>query len=739
MTLRKYIGEKISGFFSESKFRTSDYQAALYRYTGKVRFINEMTSEARAEKYWKIALGAVILIAVLSFYFFSYALKTFPFTEGWGEYYVELMKQGLMPYRDFYYYLPPVNLFFDYVLWSISGGFFAVYRILRVLERLLMLTVLYVGLCRFFNPKYVLIACIFGGIIGAGNTYDLLGDYNQTEQFLLILICLTATFFPMAKTQGKKYLILGIDGCFLGVLFMLKQSSCAAAAILYFIFLAIYCIFKRDKKFPFYILFTGCGFMVTAVPVLVWLAANGALIPFFEQVFGAVGAKGGLFTVLFSSILSAFLGGEYTGTTDFILFCAFVLLFWVVPKLRAERSNLLYAYMFLALASAYTIFWGLGSQIQLFGDIASSSGVLPVMFWAAVPAVLVLAFKKRRAIIGRPVESHTLNSLEIVVFLVFLLVSLILVLINYGQFAVSVYETLEVVNILDILFWIIYYGAFAWVAFVIAVRAVRGVWVLSLEKFVLLVGALAALYAVTMASGAGNGALRAVYVALPVLFLLLIESKPFHSHVAKSFLCLLLVIACVLSFTQKMENTYEWWGWDDEPIYTKTETVEIDALRGFKFSEKEKNLYEQSVKLIENNITDEETLWTFPYNPIFKLLTGHTELVGFVPVYFFDVCADSYATAEVALLDADLPDMIIWCDLGVDCWNTHENLFREGGRAGQRDIQRWFVDIKDEHYELVGQVENLFFYRLKDGTDPAYTYFQDPTRVNVTALPENCK
>lgn len=727
-------------FYGNELPSTDSYISAMNKFTKNTGAVQALRAEREGRSRWQIALFAVILVGFLAAYYFTYALKTFPYTEGWGEYYVELMKQGLMPYRDFYYYLPPLNLFIDYILWSMSGGLFAVYRILRVVERLLMMTVLFIALCRLFKPSYVLIACVFAGIIGGGSSYDLLGDYNQTEQFLFILLAICAAYFIKQNGKKNRCIAIGVCGIILGLLFMLKQSSSAAAIIVYFLFLVVYCLFEKDKNFFWYVLAVICGIAAVVGIFFIWLAANGALVAYFDQVFGAATAKGGL-SVLFTSILDTFLDSEKTGTTNFIVFCAFVLLFWAGSKIYRDAAKQRYIHLALAIFAGYILYWSFIVTLDSWLNIVTANAALLFIALAGVPAVIYFVVKRSRVAANCPIKENVSGGFEALFFILFLAVNLILIVVNFAQISDQIYATISQSGIdvvLATLYYAAYFGSIAWIIYVVIMRIVRGKWVVQLQKFVLLVGVAASIYAVSLASG-GYAVMRALFLGLSVLVLLLFGSKPFRSRIAKGVLCILLSFSCVLSCVQKMECVYSWWGWADEPVYTKTESVDIDALKGFSFSEKEKNLYEQSVKLIENNITQEETLWTFPYTPIFKLLTGHTEQVGFVPVYFFDVCADKYASAEVELLNADLPDMIIWCDLGTDCWDTHEYLFREDGRSGQRDIQRWFVDIKDEKYDLVGQVESLFFYRLKDGTEPGYTYFQDPTRVNVTALPENCK
>ena len=51
-----------------------------------------------------------LLCASILVYSAIYFNNTYPISEGWGINYAELMFHGKVPYRDFYYYLPPLNL-----------------------------------------------------------------------------------------------------------------------------------------------------------------------------------------------------------------------------------------------------------------------------------------------------------------------------------------------------------------------------------------------------------------------------------------------------------------------------------------------------------------------------------------------------------------------------------------------------------------------------------------------------
>lgn len=114
------------------------------------------------------------------------------------------------------------------------------------------------------------------------------------------------------------------------------------------------------------------------------------------------------------------------------------------------------------------------------------------------------------------------------------------------------------------------------------------------------------------------------------------------------------------------------------------------------------------------------------------ILTNKIGDPGFVPVPFYDVCGDEYAINEVEYLEKNEPDIVLWCDI-PGCLETHEYVFREGHPIGQRKIVEWFQNaIKNKEYINIGQVDNVFVYKKKDGDKKAYTFFENSERKNVT-------
>ena len=246
----------------------------------------------------------LLLILVLPFYLI-YFNNTIPFTEGWGIYYVELMKKGLVPYKDFYYYLPPVNLVIDWLFWSLSGGYLLIYRLFRLLERLLMVSLIFLLLSKYFKTQYAFLATFAGAVLGTAVVYDLMGDYNQTSELFVVLLIILVTQYIEQKTAKMRCVLLFFIGFSISLLFFLKQSSGVAAIIIYSL---IFCLYSWMNKNTQFIKEMFCVIFGALVPIFVcatYLLYNEALMLFIEQVFlSGSNSKGGLFTILVTSIVS---------------------------------------------------------------------------------------------------------------------------------------------------------------------------------------------------------------------------------------------------------------------------------------------------------------------------------------------------------------------------------------------------------------------------------------------------
>lgn len=146
-------------------------------------------------------LSLVLFLAVIG-YSAIYANNTFPISEGWNVNYVELIWHGKVPYRDFYYYLPPLNLLVDAVLWKLSFGSLLLYRLWWLLQRAAIFTLLFRLISRYINVVSAFVACLFSVMLCTASVYDLLGDYNQTVYCFPFCFCTALSAFR-GQTQAS--------------------------------------------------------------------------------------------------------------------------------------------------------------------------------------------------------------------------------------------------------------------------------------------------------------------------------------------------------------------------------------------------------------------------------------------------------------------------------------------------------------------------------------------------------
>ena len=141
-------------------------------------------------KYQKRFICGCVLAVLTIVYNFVWIDKTFIMAEGWSEFYAGLLERGKIPYRDFYYYMPPLNLVVDYILWKMSFGYFFIYRIWRLAERILIIELMYKLISEKVRSEIALTGCFIAVIMVSANVYDVGGDYNQTNQLLIVILCI---------------------------------------------------------------------------------------------------------------------------------------------------------------------------------------------------------------------------------------------------------------------------------------------------------------------------------------------------------------------------------------------------------------------------------------------------------------------------------------------------------------------------------------------------------------------
>lgn len=111
-------------------------------------------------------------------------------------------------------------------------------------------------------------------------------------------------------------------------------------------------------------------------------------------------------------------------------------------------------------------------------------------------------------------------------------------------------------------------------------------------------------------------------------------------------------------------------------------------------------------QVVINNSTEQDEILCFPNIPIFYMLSNRYAGIKAV-VQWPDFLADNFAISESKRILNSKPKIIVYLDLPELVWNTHEQLFRHGGKSGQREIIKSIEKLvnKDKLYTLETSIQ----------------------------------
>lgn len=676
-----------------------------------------MPTTSKERKNTEVLFYGIALAFAVILYNFIWLNKTFTMSEGWSKVYIELITSGKLPYKDFYYFLPPLNLLVDFVFWKFSFGYFFVFRLWRLAERVLITELAYNLVNKRVAPFFSAIVCFLGTIMASGNVYDLVGDFNQTVQLLILLLvyCILKYFKTEDEKKKIKYLFwAGIVG---GCMFATKQTVTVACGIIFGFLFILLAILKRENKIFRVVFWVGLGAVIPIALLGGYLLLTDTLSEFIYYVFQNTGSKGSLFDILIKSQIGMI-------TSRIAVFIAILLLFiakaikmdlLVVNKYKNKLIIACYSVSLLLFGAHYgnTIWNAVVTEVTSGNFIILIIGVCMIL-WAN-PKELKGKF----------------------VFCVSIVVTAFFLILNINGMTEKLYPNAIFDCVMETV-CLIHISLFCQLFFeIISVLASKKDF--DVAKWVIICGALASGYTTSMATGVSSVSSITAFISIPTL--LIIGSDEINYKSAKDYQslvrgieCLILIIFTVC-MSQKLVGAYNWWGYSDASYWDKDYDSSIKELAGFKFSEEELRKYDDLTEIIEKNSNKDSVIFSFPYAKVYNIFLDNYNMDGFAPVLFYDVCADDVAEKEAKILYEKNPDIVVWLDI-PNCMEVHEALFRGGEQLGQRKIQKWFSKVKDSNYDLIGQVDNVFIYKLKDGTAPEYTFIERKTKINETSIYE---
>lgn len=665
-------------------------------------------------KQQKLFYGILLAIFVVAFNFL-WINKTFTLSEGWSFYYCGLLNQGKVAYRDFYYYLPPLNLLVDFLIWKVSAGYFIIYRILRLVERVLIVEIMFGIVSKKVHPFVSFIGSFLSAILASANVYDLGGDYNQTVQLLVVLLCVLVLNYSKNFDNLKKrcfwMFLIGVCG---GCMFLSKQTIVFSSALVFAFLIFMLLISKQEKNIFKMIFSVGFGVAVPLGICGLYLVVTHSLTEFITQVFKDTSSKGSALEIVFGSQKDLF----KSNLLFVILIIAYFVLVSLIEKKLSQKSKLVnrkyLGLVYIALA-CLVLTYSYSGSISSAINITKTSVLVAVAFIAFVIIISVLKVDTKWGRLGIVATS---------------IISFVITFLDIKSVTSRIYYESGLFQMLSTLLTFAYIFLIVWLVQHIVKHFVLKT-PLAIDTLVLVSGGIASAWSTAMATGMGGVSTISAFITIPAIIYVVFKNKKITDAVYVKTLAILTMLVLSVCTAQKLVCAYSWWGDTEASFSEKTETSNIKALKGFKFSEDEIERVDKLTEVIAANTDENSRIYGFPYIKIYNVLLNNYNMDTFVPVPFYDVCSDAFAKKDAKALAKNEPDIVVWQDI-PGCMSLHENLFRKDEPLGQRKIQKWFANVYQTDYELVGQVDNIFVYKLKSDTPATKTYLQRKNRKNTT-------
>lgn len=634
--------------------------------------------------------------------------RTFTLSEGWSRIWCGLISNGKIPYKDFYYYLPPLNLIFDLIFNKISSGYFIIYRLLRLIERVIVVEILFLVLKRRLPVFYSLMACFLTVVFACANPMDTGGDYNQTAQLFVVLWM--AVLNKYVETDDKsKWLYLLLSGVVLGGMFWVKQPVFVSSVLTFIVIALLFSVISKKIQIK-YILYVCLGIFIPIACLFVWLLFKGALRDFIYQVYLDSDSKGSLFRILIGSQIN--LIKERVP----IFFAIILFAFACDVKYLNGKNSIRIANICYILS---TFLFGIQYGSYLWHYVYSLKYIVVIIMAIS----LIVGFRYYK--IGRillVVESGII---------------MILMIINYSGTTEMIYS--------DYFFRFVFEESLTVIYLYLIIRLLIDIGFFLVKKkkidnqeIVVNCCAIAGAYSTSMAAGAPVIHSISSFVLIGALFFHLskyLQSQERDSidRIKQIVLSQLVVFFIVICFGQKLFNLYEWWGFKSGTFWEKTEVSSQENLKGFLFTHEEIDKFDKITELLEYYSDDSSVIYGYPYVKVYNALLNNYNMDCFAPIHFYDVCSDKYAIADAKILSENEPDIVIWMDI-PGCVENHELSYKEGNKLGQREIMKWFSGVCDTDYVLVGQVDNIFVYKHIDDNEVTLKLIENKFATNETLM-----
>ncbi len=586
------------------------------------------------------AVGLIISLIVIGIYNFLFFNKYFPMSEGWFSVIADRMSKGEVPYRDFHFFIPPLYPLVLEKFIQLFGNNFIFLRVFGIGIILSMTVVLFFLFVRIFPLYIASAATILSIVYYQSNVSHITYDFLQfmTLFGLISTYCLCRFIESDKRYHITRSMAYIFIAGFFGSCAFLMKQS-NGLVIVFFLFVALSSC-----------LYAGNSSMRKSFAYL-FVFMSGVMLPLLLTVLWLY--KVGAFSLFLKQV---FIGAsESKGSPAAIAFA------WIPRLFTIENIEALCTVSFVLLLLGYlNIFSGERS----YDDQHPSEGSkIYILFWTVF-------FLSLMAILG-----------------------------PYWNTALS-----KRILSMYVLQWLYYYAFIAVPTIFVFILFAAFVFRISIRKDINYDYFIMTTMAIGFALGTATSAAVAdagMIIALGLLFGLLWYSSSFFQ--LGKILCFLL-LAVMISFmaSKKYTQPYYWWSLTQGDIRNAEYSSDVKFLAGVRLEKETAEMYSEVVSLVDRYAKPTDTIYTFPNNPVFYLLTERYPRT-FALVNWFDVMPDNVAENDASNLLQSPPSIILWLDMPDFVWLQHEKMFRQGRQSGQRRIAEIIdrLTIKEHKYILV--------------------------------------
>jgi len=586
------------------------------------------------KNFWCL-LSVILLLSIWAILMFN---RSAPANEGWYSAYAKAILAGKVPYRDFELVYPPLFSYYCAAVFGIFGEYLIAFRVLGAITAVLAGVVLYLIFKLFFKPHIAAAGTLLVMFTTMGSGLFNFNDYHiylDLFTYLAIYISLR-TFCKLYKGEHTKTnLNMFLTGVCVAITSQLHQLRGFLLIFSFIVLLILSFFFVKEFKLKQRNIWVFLsGILVPYVFLFIGLLANGIFGLFFQSVYNA-SSKGSFGSILFGWFIPAF--NKFAFPYYLLLPLAGIFAYFLIKLINKNGKR----------------------QLE---EVKNVDYYIYYAICVAFAIVLIVTFFTTAInLVARVNYNAFMSSLTVISFLltaifaVFYLVRIIRSLVNRN--------TIQLPDVISLV--------------ILCHIAMLGV-------------------GIAFASGNTIGRLEPAlgfFLCLSLENLSLSKVKDISRRVLMAGAFCFMIVALMVKFTMP----FSWWIISDRSSMAK-HTTDIKYFSGIKMTEREKNAYEDFVRIAKKTLGPDDEIYCTHYTMLFYNLANKAPSV-YAIVPWMDVSSDKALARDFEHLEKKPPKMIVLGDFGdfgefnTIYYDVHEYFYRDGKRSKHRDVFEWIIKL----------------------------------------------